>query len=393
MYDVILVDDETLIRATLRNIIDWEAENFRIVLDASNGKQAFDFIRGGVHFDLLITDMKMPVMDGIDLLRNIQPYKKSGCILALSSYNDFYLVREAFRLGATDYILKTDIGQQNFLRKIQQTKELLDKLKSGGMDNGQSVQTDFSQVHYTKNLQTLLEETLCGKNNNPEDFLSGAEEKGIPCGNYSIAGLYCGIRDMNGVKIEQMREKIVTGLYMRDLKEAQKECLFVIYQIASTLNKYNISFWNIFQQDENYYEKILKCSSIKELEIWMINYLRVLLEYMEKQYSRKQDDIMLRARKFIVDNYANPELSASSVATYTGLSEKYFSTRFTKETGSTFIAYLTDLRMMKAKELLLKTDFKTYEIAALAGYNSAEHFIRVFKKNTGITPSEFRSTR
>ena len=346
MYDVILVDDETLIRATLRNIIDWEAENFRIVLDASNGKQAFDFIRGGVHFDLLITDMKMPVMDGIDLLRNIQPYKKSGCILALSSYNDFYLVREAFRLGATDYILKTDIGQQNFLRKIQQTKELLDKLKSGGMDNGQSVQTDFSQVHYTKNLQTLLEETLCGKNNNPEDFLSGAEEKGIPCGNYSIAGLYCGIRDMNGVKIEQMREKIVTGLYMRDLKEAQKECL-----------------------------------------------LRVLLEYMEKQYSRKQDDIMLRARKFIVDNYANPELSASSVATYTGLSEKYFSTRFTKETGSTFIAYLTDLRMMKAKELLLKTDFKTYEIAALAGYNSAEHFIRVFKKNTGITPSEFRSTR
>ena len=125
----------------------------------------------------------------------------------------------------------------------------------------------------------------------------------------------------------------------------------------------------------------------------MINYLRVLLEYMEKQYSRKQDDIMLRARKFIVDNYANPELSASSVATYTGLSEKYFSTRFTKETGSTFIAYLTDLRMMKAKELLLKTDFKTYEIAALAGYNSAEHFIRVFKKNTGITPSEFRSTR
>lgn len=543
MYDVILVDDETLIRATLRNIIDWEAENFRIVLDASNGKQAFDFIRGGGHFDLLITDMKMPVMDGIDLLRNIQPYKKSGCILALSSYNDFYLVREAFRLGATDYILKTDIGQQNFLRKIQQTKELLDKLKSGGMDNGQSVQTDFSQVHYTKNLQTLLEETLCGKNNNPEDFLSGAEEKGIPCGNYSIAvfemdnflqeiprfsdntsedlvrpicdfvrqlpqtskcvftslsparyvmfcptgkndeslsdktllnicrqmismwknymnisftagisaldqvksqgnrqqqflacfdnalvrqtmkyvlgqgqvfspeddakfplkealaaqsryyGLYCGIRDMNGVKIEQMREEIVTGLYMRDLKEAQKECLFVIYQIASTLNKYNISFWNIFQQDENYYEKILKCSSIKELEIWMINYLRVLLEYMEKQYSRKQDDIMLRARKFIVDNYANPELSASSVATYTGLSEKYFSTRFTKETGSTFIAYLTDLRMMKAKELLLKTDFKTYEIAALAGYNSAEHFIRVFKKNTGITPSEFRSTR
>ncbi len=547
MYDVILVDDETLIRATLRNIIDWEAENFRIVLDASNGKQALDFIRNGGNFDLLITDMKMPVMDGIDLLRNIQPYKEFLCILALSSYNDFYLVREAFRLGASDYILKTDIEQQNFLHKIRQTREFLNKIQ--GPRKEQKITAENSYIRpYEKKLTVLLEETLCGKNPDPSLFLDTVEENGISCEKYSIAvfemdnflqeiprfsdnitedliqpltdfvrqlpqtskyifttlspsryvmfcpagktgknlpeknlintcrqmlsmwknymnisftagiaspgnsledrqeqgtrrikdflecfdnalvrqtmkyvlgqgqvfsreddvkfplkealaaqsryyGLYCGIRDMDSVKINHMREEIVTGLYMRDLKEAQKECLFVIYQIASTLNKYNISFWNIFQQDENYYEKISKCASIKELEIWMINYLRVFLEYMEKQYSRKQDDIMIRARKFILDNYSNPELSASSVATYTGLSEKYFSTRFTKETGSTFIAYLTDLRIMKAKELLLKTNLKTYEIAALAGYNSAEHFIRVFKKNTGITPSDFRSSR
>lgn len=566
MYDVILADDDTLVRTTLRKLINWEAEGFQIIYDAANGRQAWEYLSSKKKCDLLITDMKMPVMDGIVLLQHLQELPQKPCILALSGYDDFYLVRDAFRLGATDYILKTDIESQFLLNRIRKIKQYLENtrqsdrlpqrpenLKAIRNDAGTGLPAFYSENDQPsrsdtsgKSLDKLLTEILCGKNPHRNDFFTTVQQRGISCTSYTITvfeidnylqeisrfsdninddlvhpvieftrqlpqtmkgvfaslsparyvlflpvgnsnkalaphsvvnvcrhllrmwknymnisfscgieyvipekvetdqlvgngqellecfdrallrqtmkyilgqgsvfspeddlifplreavaaagryqGLYCGIRDMDRSKIEQMREEIITGLYIRELPEARQECLFVIYQIAATLNKYNVSFWNIFQQDENYYEKITKCSSIRELEIWMINYLRVLLEYMEKQYSRRQDDIMLRARQFIADNYANPELSVASVAAYTGFSEKYFSTRFTKETGTTFSAYLTDLRITKAKELLLKTDLKTYEIACLSGYNSTEHFLRVFRKATGITPKEFRST-
>ncbi|WP_180270682.1 helix-turn-helix domain-containing protein [Sporanaerobium hydrogeniformans] len=81
------------------------------------------------------------------------------------------------------------------------------------------------------------------------------------------------------------------------------------------------------------------------------------------------------------------------VASYVGLNEKYFSTRFAKETGSTFGNYLTEIRMRKAKELLNKTDLKMYEISEQIGYNNVEHFTRMFKKLYEVSPTLYRNTK
>lgn len=94
-----------------------------------------------------------------------------------------------------------------------------------------------------------------------------------------------------------------------------------------------------------------------------------------------------------MDNFTNPELTFRTVADYVGFSEKYFSTRFTKECGTTFIAYLNDLRIRRAQELLVQTDLKMYEISEAVGYGSVEHFNHIFKKKLCISPKEYRQNQ
>ncbi len=90
------------------------------------------------------------------------------------------------------------------------------------------------------------------------------------------------------------------------------------------------------------------------------------------------------------DNFSNPELTLKTVADYVGFSEKYFSARFTKECGCTFISYLNDLRIRRAQELLLQTNMKMYEISDAVGYANVEHFNHMFKKKLCISPKSFR---
>lgn len=101
---------------------------------------------------------------------------------------------------------------------------------------------------------------------------------------------------------------------------------------------------------------------------------------------------MRKARRFILDNYSNPELTLGSVADYVGLNEKYFSTKFTREEGMTFSNFLTEVRIRKARELMEQTNLKVYEISRSVGYNSVEHFTRVFKKICKVSPGSYRKS-
>ena len=80
------------------------------------------------------------------------------------------------------------------------------------------------------------------------------------------------------------------------------------------------------------------------------------------------------------------------VAGEVGMSQSHFSTVFAQETGITFTQYLTGLRIGKAKELLAATDMRSSEIALAVGYNDAHYFSYLFKKQTGVTPSEYRKS-
>ena len=99
-----------------------------------------------------------------------------------------------------------------------------------------------------------------------------------------------------------------------------------------------------------------------------------------------------KARVYLSKCYANPNLMLQDVAGEVGMSQSHFSTVFSQETGITFTQYLTALRIGKAKELLAATSMRSSEIAFEVGYNDAHYFSYLFKKHTGVTPSEYRKS-
>lgn len=96
------------------------------------------------------------------------------------------------------------------------------------------------------------------------------------------------------------------------------------------------------------------------------------------------------AVEFIKEHYTRPDLSIKDMTSLLSVSGSYFSAMFKNYTGVTFTEFLARLRIDKARELLLGTDKKNYEIAAAVGYDDPGYFRQIFKKHTNLSPSEFR---
>lgn len=120
MLNILIVDDEPFIRQGLSVLIDWEAEGFQIVGEAANGQEAITLLRRG-HYDLIIADIKMPVMGGIELLRQTRKQGLSDAhFVILSGHYEFEYAKEAIRYQCADYILKPVMQEEliALLRKV-----------------------------------------------------------------------------------------------------------------------------------------------------------------------------------------------------------------------------------------------------------------------------------
>lgn len=109
---------------------------------------------------------------------------------------------------------------------------------------------------------------------------------------------------------------------------------------------------------------------------------------IEEEYSIKA--LIIKAQQYVDKNYASSDLRIKEVAEEVGLSTNYFSTMFTRYSGDTFSNYLIDKRMKRAKQLMISTDMKIYEIAEKVGYGNASYFSAAFKKYAGISVSQYR---
>lgn len=123
---VMIVDDERLAIEDLLTIVDWQALGFEIVATAFNGTQAFaKFLQ--LRPQVVITDIKMPFMDGIELIRKIREVDQQVLLLLLTAYEDFSYARSAIRQGITDYIIKSEITPQRMTELLQKLRVLADK--------------------------------------------------------------------------------------------------------------------------------------------------------------------------------------------------------------------------------------------------------------------------
>ena len=244
MLKVLIVEDEEMIRKGIVLTVDWAALDCMVVGEASNGIEGLEAARR-LEPTLIITDLKMPQMDGIEMLRTLREEGCNAYVIILTAYDHFSYAQSALRLGAVDYLLKP--------------------FHDGELENA------------INRLQSRIERS------------SDAAE-------------------------------------IMDIRKGDK-------------SKY-----------------------------------------------------VLEAMAYISKHYNEPDISVGTVAKSLNISEGYLSHTFKKETDYTLLNYLTRYRIHKAMELLKDCRVKVYEVAEQVGYRDIAYFSAIFKKHTGISPSEYQIT-
>lgn len=118
MYNVIIVEDDAIVRTYLSGLLEWEAHGMKIVGKFTNGREAKQFIEEQ-NVDIVITDVSMPVMNGIELIKYIKSTEKLIKVIVLSCHDDYEFIREALKCGVSDYILKQYLTKENLLELIE----------------------------------------------------------------------------------------------------------------------------------------------------------------------------------------------------------------------------------------------------------------------------------
>lgn len=364
MLKVFLVEDEIVVREGIKNSIDWEKNDLIFCGEASDGELAYPMIQK-VKPDIVITDIRMPFMDGLELARLLKKEMPWIRIIILSGYEEFEYAKEAINIGITQYLLKP-------ISKAELTKCLI--TIRDNIITEQNEHVGYEDYYgQTGGLQTKgidLENIIHLNKKKAEEFLRSGNKEDI---HYFVEEYLKSINNDSRSSL-LFRQYIVVDMY----------CIVAAFAQELGFSKEDI--------EEPFDDKLkLKMlSSFEQISKYIENIFSHVIELRDNISSSKFNDIINKAKTYINDNYTNEGLSLNQVANNVYLSSTYFSAIFSQKTGQTFIQYLTDLRMNKAKELLKCTDMKSSEIAYAVGYKDPHYFSYLFKKTQNCTPKHYR---
>ncbi|BFT74437.1 response regulator [Paenibacillus sp. P36] len=171
--------------------------------------------------------------------------------------------------------------------------------------------------------------------------------------------------------------------------DLQSQCLNILLSSVR-----NMSFQQL-QQNDFLGRHILSLDSIsrsrtlEQLEEWTVKVIRGIISFKLEHNIPKKKDIITEIKEYMTKHYHEP-IKIADLAARFFISPYYLSQFFKQKTGETYVNFLTQIRINKAKELLQNTDLKVYEICQMVGYSDTQHFARLFEKLAGCKPREYR---
>jgi len=166
MYRVLIAEDEMLVRMGLKHSIDWREYDMTVIADVANGQEALDIYEKEMP-ELLITDIKMPIMDGMALIEKVREMNADAQIVILTCVEDFDTARKALAHNVQDYILKLEMTSEDMGRILAKVRDKLDRLHKSAQ-----AKTDVD-VHILKD--NLMKEYLLGSRYSEAEFAAKAE--------------------------------------------------------------------------------------------------------------------------------------------------------------------------------------------------------------------------
>lgn len=402
---VALVDDEYLERNLLRNCIDWESFGMEIVGEASNADEALLLI-DRCRPDIIFTDVNMPITNGLVFSKIVLKRYPDIKIVVVTGFDDFEYARESIKIGVSDFIVKP-ISDDEVCKTVIRLKGEIEKRVSENQENSELRHELLESLPYIK-------ENFCNALIRGETDQKAAQKKisylGLPLKGraFQVAVLQGGRTNLPAkdhrfspaMQIFDRAKDFFTGMTV--FMDAQSK----IVVISSDENTALFDCCAAFQSQNRSYDGctvFIGLGTIKhDLNGIPASYAEALKALEEDLVSdsspfplyshinHKLSDLITEVKKYVDENYMNSELSLTGTAKKFFLNPSYLSRTFKKETGVSFVEYITTARMEKAIILLRQSDFKAFEIAGAVGICDANYFCNCFKKYTGVSVSDYR---
>lgn len=505
----VVVEDEILIREGLCDLMKKMFPEIIISGVAGNGQEGLACIVKQ-RPDLIITDIKMPGMDGLEMLSRMQEKGLSSKVIVLTAYSEFTYAQQAVKLGVCDYVIKPVVVQEfvQTVRKIQNLYEQEQKRTPDGMGSLENIVSsllygvseldekmeefleckyDISKdmpfiellIYMGENFETgrkrkrqeirqLLEQKglkfclvdmeydktilalLYGYASRQETerwYQSqilfqkrGMREKEISCGMLEVSGA-AEIREAYHKLLPCLDWNIVLGddvlitypriadiqtdicIYPVELENQVKVAICVgekekIQEVVERFHQYflNGQIYSPKEIKESYVRFQWSVLNISK-EVGCIDYqnidqkrllnrvmnaktkgeLRgtfdVLFGYMDVgEKGTEAISLAVKKTQSMIHEFYADGITLNEIADRLNLTQEYLGALFHKELGENFSTYIRNYRLAKAKELLIGTQLKQYEISEKVGYTDAKYFARVFKECVGMSPAEYRKS-